>query len=66
MNQRKDMVTASRVDQVLAILPTISWLEACCALAALEVPVEVAARVMALPAERRPRLASQTESVQQD
>jgi len=53
MTQRKDLLTASRVDQVLVLLPAISWLEAACALAALRVPIDVAARVMALPAERR-------------
>jgi hypothetical protein len=50
---RTDLVTASRVDLVLILLPIISWLEATCSLAASGVPAEVAARVLALPEARR-------------
>jgi hypothetical protein len=54
MTPRTDTLAASRVDLVLILLPVVSWLEATCALAANGVPAEVAARVMALPLERRP------------
>jgi len=53
MTTRSDLITASRVDLVLALLPMISNLEAACALAQCRVPLEVAARVLALPLERR-------------
>lgn len=53
MLKRTDLVTASRVDLALALLPTITWLEASCMLAESGVPAEVAARVLALPLERR-------------
>jgi hypothetical protein len=54
MTQRTDLITASRVDDALILLPTISWLEASVMLAASGVPAEVAARVLALPLARRP------------
>lgn len=53
MNERIDQLTAMRVDLTLILLPLIGWLEASVTLAANEVPLEVAARVMALPMERR-------------
>ena len=53
MNQRTDLITAMRVDLTLILLPAIGWLEAATTLATNEVPLEVAARVMALPMERR-------------
>lgn len=53
MELRTDLVTASRVDLALLLLPTITWLEASCMLALSGVPVEVAARVLALPGARR-------------
>ena len=53
MTLRTDFVTANRVDLVLTLLPMISNLEAACALAKCRVPLEVAARVLALPLRRR-------------
>lgn len=53
MIERKDMLTASRVDLVLILLPIINKMEAAWALAASGVSLEVAARVLATPAERR-------------
>lgn len=55
MIQRTDIVTASRVDLTLELLPLIGWLEASCTLARSGVPLEVAARVLAMPAEPRRR-----------
>ena len=52
MTKRKDVLTASRVDLVLSLLPIISHPEAACGLADSGVPLEVAARVLATPAER--------------
>ena len=54
MIERTDVITASRVDLALILLPTITWLEASIMLAASGVPESVAARVLALPLERRP------------
>jgi hypothetical protein len=53
MIERTDPITAAKVDATLILLPLIGWLEASCTLAASQVPVEVAARVMALPMFRR-------------
>lgn len=53
MSQRTDLITGYRVDLTLILLPTIGWLEAAWMLAANNVPLEVAARVLALPRERR-------------
>lgn len=53
MQPRTDFLTASRVDLTLLLLPAITWLEASCMLAVSGVPAEVAARVLALPLERR-------------
>jgi len=53
MDPRTDLITASRVDLALILLPMITWLEASCMLALSGVPAEVAARVLALPAVRR-------------
>lgn len=53
MIERTDLITASRVDLTLLLLPTIGWLAAACTLAANDVPLEVAARVLALPDARR-------------
>lgn len=56
MIERTDLLTASRVDLTLILLPEIGWLAASCTLAVSGVPIEVAARVLAMPAEpkRRP------------
>ena len=51
--KRRDLVTASRVDLALVLLPAVTWLDASVMLAASGVPADVAARVMALPLERR-------------
>jgi hypothetical protein len=53
MTPRTDILTASRVDLTLILLPEITWLEASCMLAESGVPEEVAARVLALPGARR-------------
>jgi hypothetical protein len=59
MKPRTDLITASRIDLTLILLPAITWLEASVMLALSGVPVEVAARVLArrgarrLPAEER-------------
>lgn len=53
MIPRTDLITASRVDLAVLLLPSITWLEASCMLAVSGVPAEVAARVLALPAARR-------------
>jgi hypothetical protein len=53
MTPRTDLITASRVDLALILLPAITWLEASYMLAVSGVPVEVAARVLVLPAARR-------------
>jgi hypothetical protein len=53
MIERTDLITASRVDLTLLLLPTIGWLAAACTLAASGVPLEVATRVLALPGSRR-------------
>lgn len=54
MTPRTDFLTAVRVDLTLLLLPAITWIEASCMLAARGVPADVAARVLALPLERRP------------
>jgi hypothetical protein len=53
MTERTDLITASRVDLTLILLPAIGWLEAALTLAANDVPLEAAARVLALPLKRR-------------
>jgi hypothetical protein len=53
MTPRTDLITASRVDLTLILLPTITWLEASVALAASGVPLDVAVRVMVDPGLRR-------------
>lgn len=53
MEPRTDLITASRVELALTLLPAITWLEASCMLALSGVPAEVAARVLALPGTRR-------------
>jgi hypothetical protein len=53
MDQGSDLITASRIDLTLALLPAITWLEASCTLAANRVPADVAARVLADPSHRR-------------
>lgn len=53
MMQRTDLLTASRVDLALILLPEIGWVAAAVMLALSEVPEEVAARVLALPGARR-------------
>jgi hypothetical protein len=53
MKPRTDLVTASRVDLTLALLPLIGWWEASWTLAANGVPLDVAVRVMVVPAARR-------------
>jgi hypothetical protein len=59
MTERKDALTASRVDLVVILLPIISNLEAAWTLGASGVPLEVAARVLATPSERRAMLQQQ-------
>lgn len=54
MTQRTDLITASRVDLALILLPAITWWEASYMLAVSGVSEEVAARVLVLPLERRP------------
>lgn len=53
MIPRTDLITASRIDLALILLPAITWLEVSCMLALSGVPAEVAARVLAEPARRR-------------
>jgi hypothetical protein len=53
MNKRVDLVTASRVELALILLPLVGWLKTSYTLAASGVPLEVAVRVMALPEARR-------------
>lgn len=50
---RTDFVTAARVDLILTLLPTIGWVQAAWTLGENNVPLEVAARVLALPLKRR-------------
>jgi len=54
MTPRTDLLTASQVDLALILLPEITWWEASFMLAVSGVPAEVAARVLTLPAARRP------------
>lgn len=54
MEMRTDHLTASRVDLALILLPEVTWLEASVMFVLSGVPDEVAARVLALPLERRP------------
>jgi hypothetical protein len=53
MKPRTDLITASRVDLTLLLLPAITPLEASVMLALSGVPEEVASRVLALPGARR-------------
>jgi hypothetical protein len=53
MVERTDLITASRVDLALILLPLVGWLETLVTLAASGVPAEVAVRVMTIPGERR-------------
>lgn len=53
MKLRTGIVTASRVDLALILLPAVTWLEVSCMLALRGVPEEVAARVLTLPGARR-------------
>jgi hypothetical protein len=53
MDPRTDLITASRVDLVLILLPGVTWLEASVMLAVSGVPAEVAARVLVIPHSRR-------------
>jgi hypothetical protein len=53
MTPRTDHLTACRVDLTLILLPLIGRWEAAWTLAANDVPLEVAARVLAEPAKRR-------------
>jgi hypothetical protein len=54
MTERIDLITASRIDLALILLPFVGWLATSVTLAASGVPAEVAARVLAMPLERRP------------
>lgn len=58
MEKRTDIITARRIDEALKLIPRFGWMEVACMLAADGVPLEVAARVLALPKERRSYLAS--------
>lgn len=49
MIKRTDLVTAAKVDATIILLPLIGWLEASHTLAANDVPIDVAARVLARP-----------------
>jgi hypothetical protein len=60
MTKRKDLLTASRVDLILILLPIIGHLDAVFALVDSGVPLEVAARVLATPEERRAILDQQS------
>jgi hypothetical protein len=53
MTPRTDLIIASRVDLALILLPVVGWLKTSVTLAKSGVPVEVAARVLALPMARR-------------
>jgi hypothetical protein len=53
MKQRIDLITASRVDLALILLPLVGWLKTSVMLAANGVPIEVAVRVLVLPMARR-------------
>jgi hypothetical protein len=53
MTPRTDIITSSRVDLALILLPEITWWEVSCMLAVSGVPEEVAARVLVLPGARR-------------
>jgi hypothetical protein len=53
MMPRTDHLTASRVDLTLILLPLIGRWEAAWTLAINQVPLEVAARVLAEPTKRR-------------
>lgn len=53
MNKRTGLITASRVDLTLILLPATAWLETAWTLAANDVPLEAVARVLALPLPRR-------------
>ena len=54
MKARTDILTASRVDLVLLLLPMLSKSEAFSSLIQSGVPLEVAMRVLEMPYERRP------------
>ncbi|TQK10267.1 hypothetical protein [Herbaspirillum sp. SJZ107] len=54
MAERKDTITASRVDLILALLPIISLKEAVQSMVDSGVPADVAARVLNSPEQRRP------------
>ena len=53
MIARTDIITASRVDLALLLLPEVGWLAAAVMLAVSGAPVEVAARALALTGARR-------------
>jgi predicted permease len=50
---RTDLVTASRVDLALILLPLVGWLATSVTLAVSGVPADVAVRVLVMPAARR-------------
>jgi hypothetical protein len=53
MIERTDLVTASRIDCALILLPMVGWLATSVSLAVSGVPAEVAARVLTEPECRR-------------
>lgn len=53
MVERTDLITASRVDLALILLPLVGWLATSVTLAVSGVPAEVAVRVLAMPGARR-------------
>jgi hypothetical protein len=53
MNKRTNLIIVCRVDLTLLLLPTIGWREPAWTLAANDVPLEVAARVLASLLKRR-------------
>ena len=63
MNRRSDLITASRVDLCLILLPELTWLERTRMFAINQVPADVAARVITLPLERRAMREEKLEAV---
>jgi hypothetical protein len=53
MNERTDIIMAMRVDLTPMLVPVIAWWDAAETLAENDVPLDVAARVMALSMEQR-------------
>jgi hypothetical protein len=56
MTARKDLVTASRIDLALILMPTIGVQEAARMLARSGVPISLSARVLSQPPSKRRHL----------